>query len=127
MSETQDSEDDVQATATQQEERPAPKFDRWINEIPDVEPGDKVRVETDGDYAPDRTLTVEEVGVDCAPSGLMERQWDDEACLLSGYGTEYEMFVTGTKHWLAVDIRCPSMDHGERVSNIEVTRTGERR
>lgn len=108
------------ATAVDQEARPAPKFDRWINEIPNVESGDKVRVETDGSWAPDRTLTVEEVNVEAAPDGLLETQYQDEACVLSGYGTEYELFVTGTPHWLAVDIRSPSMDHGQRVSNIEV-------
>jgi len=90
-----------------------------MNQIPALEVGDTVRVETRGDYAPDRTLTVTEEGTDVNARCLWNNP-DNEGYVLEGYGTEYHLTTSGTRHWRRVDIVFKSRPEGQIVSNIEI-------
>jgi len=74
---------------TPEEDEIPPAKDGSINQIPDLSVDDRVRVETSGNYAPDRTLTVESIGSDKQSGGLLETRGEDPGYVLSGYGTEY--------------------------------------
>lgn len=91
-----------------------------INQILELSVGDRVHVETSGSYAPDRTLTVESIGSDKHPGGLLETRGEDPGYVLSGYGTKYHLITTGTPYWRAVDIVFPSQPVGQRVASVEV-------
>ncbi len=90
-----------------------------MNQIPDLDVGDKVHVETKWDYAPDRTLTVSEVDTDVNAQSIVATRGDD-GYVLEGYGTEYHLVTTGTLHWQRVDIVFQSKPEGQIVSNIEI-------
>jgi len=62
---------------TPEEDEIPPAKDRSINQIPDLSVDDRVRVETSGNYAPDRTLTVESIGSDKQSGGLLETRGED--------------------------------------------------
>ena len=100
-------------------EVPPPKVEGAINQIPDLDVGDKVRVETCYDYAPDRTLTVVEEGTDVNSACIFNNP-DSSGYVLEGYGTEYHLTTAGNQHWRRVDIVFKSRPEGQTVSNIEV-------
>lgn len=100
------------------------QFDE-INTIPELNVGDTVRVETVHDYAPDRTLTVEEVGTEAQSGDILAFRGEDDGYVLSGYGTEYHLITVGTRHWQRVDIVFQSDPTGQSVSNIEVLERAE--
>jgi hypothetical protein len=100
------------------------QFDE-INTIPDLNVGDTVRVETAANYAPDRTLTVEEIGTEAQSGDILAFRGDDDGYVLSGYGTEYHLITTGTPHWQRVDIVFQSCPTGQSVSNIEILDRGD--
>jgi len=91
-----------------------------INQIPSLDVGDIILVETGFDYAPDRKLTVSEVGTSAQGGDIVSTRGDDDGYVLRGYGTEYHLITTGTRHWRRVDIVFDSRPEGQIVSNIEV-------
>jgi len=97
-----------------------PVRDGEINQIPDLNEGDTVLVETKADYAPDRKLTVTETESDAKSQSIVAFRGDGDGYVLEGYGTEYHLITTGTPHWQRVDIVFASYPEGQIVSNIDV-------
>lgn len=91
-----------------------------INRIPELNEGDRVLVETRGNYAPDRRLTVESEGTEASSTSILAFRQDNGGYVLSGYGTEYHLIVTGNEHWRRVDIVFDSSPDGQMVSNIDI-------
>jgi len=114
--------DDRPGRGEQQDDRPAKTG--CIGEIPDLQVGDKIRVDSGGVYRSDKTLTVSEIGTDAPPTGILERRCDG-GYVLEGYGTEYHLYVTGTPNWKAVNLTWPSHDTADRVNEIEVIERSE--
>ena len=102
------------------EQIPPARNDEEMKQIPTLYVGDKVRVETRFDYAPDRTLTVVSDESDVNSDVLWGEMGGDDGYVLEGYGTEYHLTTTGTRHWRRVDIVFDSQPEGQTVSDIEV-------
>lgn len=117
--------DNTNDTNGTEEEIPPPR-EGEINQIPDVDPGDRIEVKTTFRSDPDRVLTVETVDPDeddilgIQPRALGYSRLS-ESCIASGYGTRYQLTVVDSliASWRRVLLVWPSSD-GVPVESIEI-------
>ena len=84
-----------------------PPRDGEINTIPDVEPGDEIRVLSVYNSDPNRNLTVAE-------------NIRDDVVRLEGYGTEYILSAEDSINFRRVYLQWQSCPEGVPVADIEV-------
>ena len=90
-----------------------PPRDGEINTIPDVKPGDEIRVLSIFNSDPNRNLTVAE-----------NIRWD--VVRLKGYGTEYILSAEDGINFRRVYLQWESMPEGVPVADIEIRKRGGR-
>jgi len=99
-------------TTQQSDDRPPAKEPDGINQLPELEEGDTVRVESVFNTHSTKTLTVEDVE--------SSERYASPLYTLSGYGTEYEMALVEsiTGSWLDARMSWPT--DRTRIANVEV-------